>query len=80
MNKRKQPIKTPDPIFLAADVGNARIKLGLFDAVVASALPEPLRTLPLVGDRPTLDEILSWLADAADNTLWWRIASVNRPA
>jgi len=73
--------KTPDPFyFVAADVGNARIKLGLFDAGVALALPEPLRTLPLVGDRPALDDILPWLADSADAALAWRIASVNRPA
>jgi len=73
--------KTPDPFyFVAADVGNARIKLGLFDAGVALALPEPLRTLPLVGDRPALDDILPWLADSADDALAWRIASVNRPA
>jgi type III pantothenate kinase len=66
--------------FIAADVGNARIKLGLFADGCAAGLPEPLQTLPLVGKEPELDSIKSWLADTVSDGLTWWIASVNRPA
>ena len=46
--------------FVAADVGNARIKLGLFQDDCAARLPEPVRTLALVG-KPELDRIRPWL-------------------
>jgi type III pantothenate kinase len=49
--------------FIAADVGNARIKLGLFATGCAANHPEPLQTLPLVGKEPELDWIEPWLAD-----------------
>ncbi|MBN1394732.1 MAG: type III pantothenate kinase [Pirellulales bacterium] len=84
--------------FVAADVGNARVKLGLFEG----SGPEPLRTLPLTlekGDNPHLperpagccaqmgtipffqfDRITPWLADVAEGSMSWPIASVNRPA
>lgn len=64
-------------LFVAADVGNARIKLGLFEETV----PEPLRTLPLPeGGNFQFDRITPWLADIAQESFCWRIASVNRPA
>jgi len=63
--------------FIAADIGNARIKLGLFTDGCAAILPEPVQTLSLVGKEPELDRIASWLADIP---LTWWIASVNRPA
>jgi type III pantothenate kinase len=100
--------------FIAVDIGNARIKLGLFlgaqrDNAVGqvarlsgsrlatcptsdvhdprlnsggctTAIPEPIRVLPLLGDAPELDEITPWLADKAPSDLAWWIASVNRPA
>jgi len=67
-------------LFIAVDIGNARIKLGLFEGDCAAGLPEPVRTLPLLGDEPELDQIGPWLADEASKGLAWRIASVNRPA
>ncbi len=64
-------------LFVAADVGNARIKLGLFEETV----PEPLRILPLQeGGNFQFDRITPWLADVAQESFCWRIASVNRPA
>ena len=80
--------------FIAADVGNARIKLGLFE----SGRCEPLRTLPLAermtgagrrsshsrpdgGDESfQFDHIGSWMADFSQQASEWRIASVNRPS
>ena len=53
----------PATHFVAADIGNARIKLGLFAGGCAARLPEPLQTLPLVGKEPELDWIESWLAE-----------------
>ncbi|MEN6406475.1 MAG: type III pantothenate kinase [Thermoguttaceae bacterium] len=66
--------------FVAVDVGNARIKLGLFAGDCVKGLPSPLRTLSFFGDAPALDEVANWLAEAADEKLAWWIASVNRPA
>jgi type III pantothenate kinase len=65
---------------IAVDVGNARTKLGLFDGRRATRLPEPSRTLPLVGLTPELEEIAAWLASEGRRPLHWWIASVNRPA
>jgi len=66
--------------FIAVDIGNARIKLGLFSGGCAAGIPEPIRVLPLLGVAPVLDEIAPWLADKANADLAWWIASVNRPA
>ncbi len=53
----------PRSRLIAVDIGNARIKLGLFTGGCAAGLPEPIKTLPLLGDSPELDEITPWLAD-----------------
>jgi type III pantothenate kinase len=65
---------------IAVDIGNTRIKLGLFAArAEANGLPTPSRTLVV----PTLiwDEASAqnWLRDVPSDTAWW-IASVNRAA
>lgn len=65
---------------VAVDIGNARIKLGLFVGGCAEGLPEPIRNLPLLGETPELDQIASWLGEEAGAELAWWIASVNRPA
>ena len=65
---------------VAVDVGNARIKLGLFAGGCAAGIAEPLRTLPLGGDAPELEQITPWLAEEARDELAWWIASVNRSA
>jgi len=82
----------PATCFIAADVGNARIKLGLFAGDCAVGLPEPVQTMALVGDEPELDQIETWLecrrhtpcavplpAHGVCGLHWW-LASVNRPA
>jgi len=53
----------PSRLFVAVDIGNARIKLGLFAECCAEGLPEPARTLPLDGDLPELNRIAAWLGD-----------------
>jgi type III pantothenate kinase len=66
---------------VAVDVGNARIKLGLFPRQVGGcAFPEPVATLALDGRQPELCRIRPWLKECAEPHLAWWIASVNRPA
>jgi type III pantothenate kinase len=65
---------------IAVDVGNARIKLGLFSPPAGDRLPEPTCTLALDGRQPELSQIRPWLKDCAQPHLAWWIASVNRPA
>jgi type III pantothenate kinase len=71
-----------DPVtpLIAVDVGNSRIKLGLFDrAADADGVVEPSRILEL----PTQDwdsaRLTAWLPAGPAWAEWW-IASVNRPA
>ncbi len=68
------------PSLIAVDVGNARIKLGLFVGDCAEGLPEPVRTLSLQGDAPEMGAIAAWLGAEAEKPCVWQIASVNRPA
>jgi type III pantothenate kinase len=66
---------------IAVDVGNARIKLGLFIGEAGGGdFPEPVTTLALDGRRPELCRIKPWLKDCSQPHLAWWIASVNRPA
>ncbi|MCC6124978.1 MAG: type III pantothenate kinase [Pirellulales bacterium] len=69
---------------LAVDIGNARIKVGLFRRLSDEGLPEPERVLPLDGERPPLENIGAWLAEISPSvsceSMPWFIASVNRPA
>lgn len=65
--------------FVAVDIGNTRLKLGLFcDAELAAhiALPEPASTLDVTVDR--LDAISAWLAPRAVADVFWHIGSVQR--
>ncbi len=62
----------------AVDIGNARMKIGVFGSLIGNALPEPMRVLPLDGDAPELECIESWLDDLAAEKLPWFLASVNR--
>jgi type III pantothenate kinase len=64
---------------ITVDVGNARMKIGVFDRVIGCTLPQPARTLPLDGDEPRFDAIVPWLDDLAAGKLSWILASVNRP-
>ncbi len=48
---------------IAVDVGNSRIKLGLFRQTVRAGLPEPETTLHLTGRLPEFDQLDAWLND-----------------
>lgn len=65
---------------IAIDIGNSRVKLGLFDAAPAAGqLPLPSRVLDLQADEWNDAQVAAWLPAAP---IWpeWRLASVNRPA
>jgi type III pantothenate kinase len=65
---------------VAVDIGNARIKFGLFGDGCPSGWPEPTATYALDGNSPNFREIAAWLAPQVAGELTWWIASVNRPA
>jgi len=65
---------------VAVDVGNSRIKFGLFEHPAApAALPHPQRTLTLKTENWEPVEIAIWLAPLGPCDLSWQVASVNRP-
>lgn len=65
---------------IAVDIGNARIKLGVFRSTNGEGLPEPDQTLSLTGAKPDLPQLAAWLEPiAAGQDLAWWIGSVNRP-
>lgn len=65
---------------IAVDIGNARIKLGLFQNAGGEQWIEPTRTLALPGNDPEFGLVGPWLAGDADKAVAWRVASVNRSA
>jgi type III pantothenate kinase len=71
----------PTTPFIAVDVGNSRIKLGVFRQAAIAGLPQPEATLHLAGGLPEFDQLETWLTEnACVGELHWRIGSVNRPA
>ena len=70
----------PFPL-VAVDIGNSRIKLGVFDASPPPGrLPEPDRTLLLeTGDWDPI-QVALWLAPVSPAAVGWHVATVDRPA
>jgi type III pantothenate kinase len=66
---------------VAVDIGNSRIKLGLFDSaapVEHGKLPMPTRTFDLGPEASELDRIAAWIdAERVPQIGWW-IGSVQR--
>lgn len=69
--------KTP---LVAVDVGNSRIKLGLFESAAAAngQLPSPIQTLDLSPRSDSFDRIVEWLGAARLSLVPWWIGSVQR--
>ncbi len=67
-------------MLLAIDIGNTRVKLGVFDSPGArEGLPTPGRTISLPAINWPEPELRKWMDEVpADATCW--VASVNRPA
>jgi type III pantothenate kinase len=64
---------------VAVDVGNNRLKFGLFDREDEVALPEPAATYGSDGSDSSLEGLTAWLDDRLPAGGRWWIASVNRP-
>lgn len=69
----------PFPL-VAIDIGNSRVKLGLFTSArgAADGLPCPDRTLDLRPESTTVAALADWLAPYAPEDLSWWIGSVQR--
>lgn len=75
--------RTSGLALVAVDIGNSRLKFGLFEpaAGVAAAprtLPQPERTLELPAESESFDRLLAWLAPHTPADAVWRIGSVQR--
>ncbi len=69
---------------IAVDIGNARMKLGLFGrehvgGLPDGGLPEPQTVLALEGRLPQFGRLGPWLNEIGQAQLHWFIGSVNRP-
>ncbi|MBI2824566.1 MAG: type III pantothenate kinase [Planctomycetia bacterium] len=63
---------------VAVDVGNSRVKLGLFTEVDGKPLPQPVRTLDIGPDAAQFAQVATWLADVPVSQPPWWISSVER--
>lgn len=63
---------------VAVDIGNTRVKFGLFEEIAESGLPQPARTLGMSGVDGQLAEVEPWLGRPIAEA-YWLIACVNRP-
>lgn len=68
----KQPL-------VAVDIGNSRLKFGLFLGEQRGALPEPVRTMRLPTGEMDFSAVQVWLEQPA-REVQWLLASVNRPS
>lgn len=67
-----------DPVLLAVDVGNNRVKAGWFDRIDRSGIPEPRQTWTLPAENPAADRIVDQFVGDGKR-IDWQIGSVNRP-
>lgn len=65
--------------FVAVDVGNTKIHLGIF-ADVQDALPRPRETLQLLGRDAVLEPVSHWIRTHAGDCHDWVLTSVNSPS
>lgn len=63
---------------VAVDIGNSRVKLGLFDSDSKQALPEPTTILDIGPEPEELPRIVDWLTDHDLTRPHWWIGSVQR--
>jgi type III pantothenate kinase len=69
---------SPFPL-IAVDIGNARMKFGLFESLDAGELPEPVESLQVSDSADNLDDVGRWLDELGTGAVGWWIGSVNRP-
>ncbi len=68
---------TPWPL-VAVDIGNSRVKLGLFESGTDQPLPEPTKILDIGLGPEELPRIAAWLPGQDVASLAWWIGSVQR--
>jgi type III pantothenate kinase len=74
------PAAAPRLPLVAVDVGNTRIKLGLFREISPHSLSEPATTLEVPSLEGDLGAITPWLQPLSAGDARWSIGSVNRTA
>ncbi|HVU85835.1 MAG TPA: type III pantothenate kinase [Pirellulales bacterium] len=63
---------------VAVDIGNSRVKLGLFESAGQRPLPEPAKILDIGPGPEELPRIAAWLPEHDVTRLAWWIGSVQR--
>lgn len=64
--------------FVSVDIGNSRLKFGLYEAAGDTPLAAPNRVLDFDPEKDALERVAAWLAPwTVEQAAWW-IASVNR--
>jgi type III pantothenate kinase len=64
--------------FVAVDVGNTRVKLGLFASAAGDPLPAPCKKLDLFPKDDAFEQITEWLAPHTIRDVSWWVGSVER--
>jgi len=64
--------------FVAVDVGNTRVKLGLFESAVGDPLPAPSKKLDLFPKDDAFEQINAWLAPHTIGDVSWWVGTVER--
>ncbi|MBI3469501.1 MAG: type III pantothenate kinase [Planctomycetes bacterium] len=65
---------------VAVDVGNSRMKFGLFECAPAEGLPAPCRTLDLPALGADLAAVSAWALPRQVSEIAWYVGSVHRAA
>jgi type III pantothenate kinase len=65
---------------IAVDIGNSRLKFGLFTSPPGQQFPTPQQVLDLPTSGSVFDPLADWLGSQRANHFRWWIGSVNRPA
>jgi type III pantothenate kinase len=64
--------------FAAADIGNSRLKVALFQQPIVGPLPQPVRMTNLVAPDDDPDQLIEWFRPYEVNQIDWWLGSVNR--
>jgi len=65
---------------IAVDIGNSRLKFGLFTSPHEQGFPTPQQVLDLPTTGSVFDPLADWLGSQRASQFRWWIGSVNRPA
>ena len=86
LDQTSPPITPDGTPLVAVDIGNSRLKFGLFERPaghspnVCRQLPQPTRAVDVPPDAAQFDRLIDWLAPATPADCEWLVGSVNREA